>query len=978
MDRHSHITVLRLFLLVIGSFTVPYPVPGQSYPFTTLTTADGLAQSAVSCIFQDSRGRVWFGTWGGISMYDAKELRSYRNSAVRVTCIAEGSGDTLWVGTTAGLALVVYRGGALHWQGPSDNGLPSPYVITMLKDASGAVWVGTNKGLVVFAPSGERFLFDATTGLQDDHITGLWQEPDGAVLIGSAGGILRCRLSESRLVETHALRDNGVVGSMTLLRGGDVLAALVDERRVVRWHEGAWLTLFSSDVLGPDVQVRSLGEDAQGNIWIGTTLGLAVLVDGHAHRITGTQDLPNRYIGAILRDREDVLWFGTEAGVLKLPSLLFRNYGHATGLKGDHVIAVYEDEQRNIWLGTYSGATQLAPDGRVTSFGLAEGLPHLAVHSFIEAQRGTVWIGTWEGLVAVDHGVLVPSPVPELRHRAVIRMLRDQSGTIWCGSRGRIVRVTPAGKVLLSLDARDGIPDAGICALHMDGDGTIWFGTDEQGCGFYRDGRVVMIGAQAGLPDPWVMSIGRDQRGGIWFGTQRGVVEWNGTHCVPIRADDEDLRSGIVTFVVCDSLGLVWFGTQRGVYAWNGSALIHLDSRDGLIADPTRCGSAGREGDLWIGTIGGVSRLDMKTFVREQRPPIVSIQGVTPEGDVLSRDRTAFSFTENTLTVEFNALSFRDERRTEFQWMLAGIDEGWQPPHTDRHVRYTHLPWGQYEFRVRARNPRTPWSDPARFPILVGRPFWATWWFLAIAVTACTGILLLLYTRRVHMLEQESETERRFSRTLLEFQEAERTRIAGELHDSLAQTLAIAKNKALLGIRSAHDPLYAGREFAEISATLSAAMEEVRGIAHNLRPYQLDRLGVTRAILSLAGTVNASTPLRITAEIENVDRLFTPEMGTMVYRIIQEAVNNVLTHSGAGDASIAVRRSAQDVVITIRDSGRGFKLDRRAGLDAAGFGLSGIARRARLLGGTAAVESSPGAGTSVCVTIPLPVISQEV
>jgi signal transduction histidine kinase len=228
------------------------------------------------------------------------------------------------------------------------------------------------------------------------------------------------------------------------------------------------------------------------------------------------------------------------------------------------------------------------------------------------------------------------------------------------------------------------------------------------------------------------------------------------------------------------------------------------------------------------------------------------------------------------------------------------------------------------------------------------------------------------------MLEQESETERRFSRTLLEFQEAERTRIAGELHDSLAQTLAIAKNKALLGIRSAHDPLYAGREFAEISATLSAAMEEVRGIAHNLRPYQLDRLGVTRAILSLAGTVNASTPLRITAEIENVDRLFTPEMGTMVYRIIQEAVNNVLTHSGAGDASIAVRRSAQDVVITIRDSGRGFKLDRRAGLDAAGFGLSGIARRARLLGGTAAVESSPGAGTSVCVTIPLPVISQEV
>ena len=900
----------RILLVVIGSLMMPCAVRGQMYPFTTLTTADGLAQSAVSCIFQDSRGRLWFGTWGGISMYDAKQLRSYRNSAARVTCIAEGPGDTLWVGTTAGIARVVYQGGTLHWHGPSDDGLPSPYVITMLKDVSGALWVGTNKGLVVFTPSGERLLFDATTGLQDDHITGLWQEPQGAVLIGSGGGILRCRVSDSRLVETHTLLEHGVVGSMTLLRGGDVLAALVDERTVVRLHDGAWLTLFSSDLLGPDVQVRSLGEDAQGNIWIGTTLGLAVLVDGHARRITGMQDLPNRYIGAILRDREDVLWFGTEAGVLKLPSLLFRNYGHATGLKGDHVIAVYEDEQRNTWLGTYSGATRIGPDGRIASFGLAEGLPHLTVHSFIEAGRGTMWIGTWEGLVAVDHGALVPSPVPELRHDAVIRMLRDHDGMIWCGGRGRIVRVTPAGKVLLSLGGKDGIPDAGICALHMDGDGTLWFGTDGKGCGFYRDGTVVMIGAPEGLPDPWVMSIERDRRDMLWFGTQRGIVGWNGTRCVPIAVDDEDVRSGIVTFVVCDSLDMVWFGTQRGVYAWNGSVLTHLDSRDGLIADPTRSGCAGHEGDLWIGTIGGVSRLDMKTFLREQRPPAVYIEGVSPEGGVLSRDRTSFSFAENTVTVQFNTLSFRDERRTEFQWMLAGMDDGWQPSQTDRHARYTHLPWGRFEFRVRARDPRTPWSDPVHLPIVIGRPFWATWWFLALVVTGCAGILLLIYSRRVHTLEQEGAVERRFSRTLLEFQEAERTRIAGELHDSLAQTLAIAKNKSLLGIRNAHDPLRAGREFTEISATLSAAMEEVRGIAHNLRPYQLDRLGVTRALRSLAGTVSASTPLRITTEIENVDRLFTPEMGTMVYRIVQEAVNNVLTHSGAGDASIAVRRSA--------------------------------------------------------------------
>jgi ligand-binding sensor domain-containing protein len=80
-----------LILVLLAALLTPPAVFSQTFPFKTYTRADGLAQSAVSAFFQDSRGYMWFGTWGGISRYDGRDFWSYRNSAFRVTSIGEGS-----------------------------------------------------------------------------------------------------------------------------------------------------------------------------------------------------------------------------------------------------------------------------------------------------------------------------------------------------------------------------------------------------------------------------------------------------------------------------------------------------------------------------------------------------------------------------------------------------------------------------------------------------------------------------------------------------------------------------------------------------------------------------------------------------------------------------------------------------------------------------------------------------------------------
>ena len=963
----------RFLILVLLPAALGPAALSQVYPFTTYTTADGLAQSVVSSFFQDSRGYMWFGTWGGISRYDGRTFWSYRNSSFRVMSIGEDNKNTLWVGTTTGLARRALGDSSFRWTGTSDGTLPSNYVLTILKDKEGNMWVGTDKGLVVFTSSGARITFDKERGLQDDYISALRQENTGAMLIASGGGIMRCRLKHGELVEVEALLKGTIAGQMIVLRNGDILAGSVAERTVIRYHEDRWKTILSCSVLGPSVQVRSLGEDEQGNLWIGTTLGLVVVEDGHVTRISSSHLLSNQYIGAIYRDREDVLWFGTESGAFKLPGIPLRSYNFTTGIRGDHIIAIFQDAERNCWLGTYNGAAKLEPDGRTTTFGLSDGLPHLAVHSFAQGRQGSIWIGSWNGLVVFEHGKLKPGPIAALRHEPVIRLLHDKDGAIWCGGVGKIMKVTPEGKVILNLGVKDGIPDAGVCALFCDSEGTLWFGTDSRGGGFYREGKVILLGEREGLPDPWVMSISQDRHGTLWFATQHGAARWNGQRLEPMRTTEEELRTGIVTFVVRDSLHTMWFGTQRGVYQWDDSVIAHLGTDDGLIADPTRCGIIDNQGMFWIGTVGGVSRLDLKSFRSQRAAPSIHIEGLTLNDQTPPHRRTEYSYNENTLTAHFTSLSYRDERRMEFQWMLAGFDATWQPPQRNRHVRYTHLPWGTYEFLVRARNGRTAWSEPARLGFIISPPFWRTWWFLVLSVATIAGSLLLVYRRRVSSLEREKHAEQRFSRQLMELQESERTRIACELHDSLVQNLLVAKNRSLLGMKNVFEPERVTKELSEISNALTDAIDEVREIAHNLRPYQLDRLGLTQALQSLAGRMNESSTTIFLADIDNIDEMFTSETSTILYRIVQESVNNILKHAGASEASISVKGNPEGVGIVVRDNGCGFRSDHSSAPNSQGFGLSGISQRVRMLGGGLTVESAPATGTTISINIPIPV-----
>jgi PAS domain S-box-containing protein len=198
---------------------------------------------------------------------------------------------------------------------------------------------------------------------------------------------------------------------------------------------------------------------------------------------------------------------------------------------------------------------------------------------------------------------------------------------------------------------------------------------------------------------------------------------------------------------------------------------------------------------------------------------------------------------------------------------------------------------------------------------------------------------------------------------LITLQDEERARVAAELHDGIGQSLAIIRNRVSRCLGEESDRIQTIDQLEEIGVAVSAAIDEVREIAYGLRPYELDRLGLKNAVESMIEEVSETSSVKIHARLDDVSGLLNERSETNIYRVIQEALHNVIDHSKATSASVLIMAVDGGVRVSVADNGVGF--DERTNGTRTGFGLSGIEERARILGGTVNISSANGKGTLI-------------
>jgi signal transduction histidine kinase len=297
------------------------------------------------------------------------------------------------------------------------------------------------------------------------------------------------------------------------------------------------------------------------------------------------------------------------------------------------------------------------------------------------------------------------------------------------------------------------------------------------------------------------------------------------------------------------------------------------------------------------------------------------------------------------------------------------LDRDWVYAGSRNIAYYPHLNPGTYHFQVSAANSDGVWnSAPQELRIVVLPHFYQSLPFEVLMLCAAGSALWGGWRLRTLQFQRKQARQRAFSREVIGSQEAERKRIAAELHDGLGQRLSLISNLALLADRSNNGNR--GEQIRAIVEEASQAASDVRQISRNLRPVQLDLLGLSSAMGNIARTMCESAGLVSDIEIDDLTGALPRELEIHLYRVLQECLHNIVKHAQATQATVRLRRDGGTILLAVSDNGRGFSPEGRDGhLPANGFGLIGIVERSELLGGKAVVRSASGQGTTVTVEI---------
>ena len=386
------------------------------------------------------------------------------------------------------------------------------------------------------------------------------------------------------------------------------------------------------------------------------------------------------------------------------------------------------------------------------------------------------------------------------------------------------------------------------------------------------------------------------------------------------------------------------------------------------------------DGVLWIGTTEGLLRYDrkrdLKNYDREFHALIrtVALKG----GRILSYGKTVsqavVSYDTNNVTFQMAAPFFDDESKTRFRYQLQGYEEDWSMWSANASASYTNLDEGEYTFRVMARNLFDKESSIAEFRLTVLPPWFRTWWaYLSYGIILVVSVGLFdswnkKRLKRLHdrQYEEEKLLQQQFSRQLLERQEEDRRRISREMHDNLGQELLVLKHQIQLNLRQPGTSESAKTALEGYSDSVSGILDKARQISHDLRPPELDRLGLTETLRSILGKVRDARRFELVGELDDLDGVFRKEDEINIVRILQEALSNTLKHSQATRVSVMVKLHQDVVEMRVSDNGKGIS----AAMNGVGAGMRGMEERASLLGGSVKIESRNGKGATLSFRFP--------
>ncbi|RMG56375.1 MAG: hypothetical protein D6723_00495 [Acidobacteria bacterium] len=922
--------------------------------FTIYPVGDEPATNRVNVLYEDRAGRLWAGTDGGLFCLDQTSdqavfrcvelgLPSHPDHLVGVAAFVEDREGSLWIGTSWGLVRRSSDGRMVHYPVHPVQG--TDRVTTLLIDREGRLWVGHEAGLLVLQPD--------FASIANQKAKGKRQKAE----------------SEPLASEIH-------IQTSTIRKAGDV-----------RWYTTADGLVHN--------RVLALHQTSDGRIWIATAGGLTEYDGQRFRRYTTAQGLSNKFVWQLAEDCDGNLWMGTRSGAMKLTLNGFTTYDETDGLGHTRIHAIFENPAGALFVVSGNWCINRFDGERFTS--VEPKLPEDATYSWASQvgfldRAGQWWLLTTKGLyrfakvgrlqqLAHERPLAIYTRRDGLAGDRPFRLFEDSHGDIWVGTRGEIqgglARWDHATGTFHRYTEADGLPPTKAPSAFSEArSGAVWIGFYDGGLARYQEGRFTLFTVMDGVPAGMITTLYLDRAGRLWIGSNQGGLgrlDDPGTHHPRFLRYTiaQGLSSNNVRCLTEDRWGRIYLGTVRGVDRLDPATghIKHYTINDGLANSFVTVAFRDRHGALWFGTQRGLSRLVPQPSRPPSPPPIwiggLRIAGVSqPVSELGEVDISGLELgsDQNQLHIDFFSLGFAAGEVLRYQYKLEGADRDWST--TDqRSVNYANLSAGDYRFLVRAVSADGQTSPtPAAVAFTILPPVWQRWWFLALAVIF-GGVMVyaIHHYRLAHLLELERV----------------RTRIATDLHDDIGSSLSrivILSEVVKQEIGTTHQGVV--QRLTEVAETARELVDTMSDIVWSIDPQRDDLKNVIARIRRFAsdvlGVQGIGWKFQTPPEPEKVK--LTPEQRRHIFLIFKEAIHNIVRHADCTFVSLTIHVAGGRLVAEIHDDGRGFLVPATPELirqDRPGHGLESMRARAAALGGQLHIDSAPGRGTHLILSIPL-------
>lgn len=820
-----------LFLFV---FTFLFCVAQQSnIKFRHLSIKDGLSQSDVIAITQDSKGLMWFGTQDGLNLYngfdfkvfshDLSDSNSISNNHIRA--ILEDKNGLVWLATENGLN--VFNRATYHFKLVLNS--KSKHTVWAIAETDKYIWAGTEKALFKIDKStfkSTKVTLKLSTSIKKLKVRKIIKIKNSSeLLIATEGnGLLKYNMDNAETEQYY--QDN------SLLKSNLVWDVFHDSEGIiwvatnngVNFYNAKTRKLTSKitidNTIGNEI-IKCVYEDKSGIIWVGTEerglykFNSLTNINHYQYNANVSTSLSSNKVNSIYEDSSGIIWIGTQSGVDKFDKQkqFFRHYqfwpNRKNTINSNMVWSIFHDYDNHsiLYVGTDKGLNIFDETIDQVSHITPEFLDKTAqknesVYSIYKDHANKVLIGTDGGVFQIEKTTLKPlgGVLNKVNRNRTYTIAEDSDNKLWLGTKEGLVIVSEDRTTYQQIKANDAeaeLTSDVIRAIKQTKDGSIWLGTDGGGLckvieqndnGIKVKNYVKEIDNPNSLSNNTVLCIHEDDQGLLWIGTFGGGLNvFNPTTEKFFAYTEKDgLSNNVIYGIAEDKTGNLWMSTNKGISQFfkKRKKFRIFEESDGLQSNEFNTGAyyASKNGKLYFGGINGFNAFypeDIHINKSKPKPLITNFYLFNKnvevgEDKILPKhiselNEIVLKHKQNVISFEFASLHYSYPQKNLHKYKLENFNDDWVEIGNSRRANYTNLDPGEYIFKVQVANSDGIWSDEIAQIRVIVEPPFWRTWWFILIVYVLIPLLMVYGIVRYRINLVQRQKE------LLEVQVRERT-----------------------------------------------------------------------------------------------------------------------------------------------------------------------------------------------------------